>query len=445
MNDTSRRSRILQAAIKGGHLHPEYAPLAAFIDWDRLRENVHSLMKAFPAHISTLHAFAVKANSLVPVLAKLREAGMGAEVASNGELTAALEAGFPPGHIVFDSPAKSWQELRRALELGVSLNIDNFQELTRVQEILGETPSDSAIGIRVNPQVGAGDIAAMSTASTHSKFGVPLEDPGMREKLINAYLTNPWLNRAHTHVGSQGCSLSLIARGVNELVKFADEVNARAGFAQIKTLDIGGGLPVDFETDTPISAFRDYVAMLSEGAPRLFSGDYDIVTEFGRSILAKHGFIAAYVEYTKTVGGRDIAITHAGAQIATRTVFMPEAWPLRVDTFTQNGQAKPAAHTVVQDIAGPCCFAGDLIARGRELPLLEQGDIVTLLDTGAYYASNPFAYNSLPLPGIYGINSADIAPRFSTIRATEPPALATDRAVVNELERETVEAGTVAN
>lgn len=419
MNDTGRRSRILHAAITDGLMHPEHAPIAAFIDWERLELNVQHLMRAFPGHLSTMHAFAVKANSLVPVLTKLREFGMGAEVASNGELTAAIEAGFAPEHIVFDSPAKSWQELRRALELGVSLNIDNFQELERVQQILSETPSTSEIGIRLNPQVGAGEIAAMSTASKHSKFGIPLSDPGMREQLIETYLSNPWLRRAHTHVGSQGCPLPLIARGVNELVRFADEVNSRAGFTQIQTLDIGGGLPVDFETDTPISAFDEYVAALGEGAPRLFSGDYAIVTEFGRSILAKHGFIAAYVEYTKQVGGRDIAITHAGAQIATRTVFMPEAWPLRIEGFTQSGEAKHTERTVVQDVAGPCCFAGDLVARGRELPPLVPGDIVTLLDTGAYYASNPFAYNSLPIPGVYGVSDAGAAPLFSTVREAD--------------------------
>ncbi|MEV8338263.1 diaminopimelate decarboxylase [Leucobacter sp. NPDC077196] len=420
MSDTGRRSRILQAAIADGLLHPQRAPLAAFMDWERVTSNVQHLMHAFPSHLTTLHAFAVKANSLVPVLTRLRELGMGAEVASNGELTAALRAGFAPERIVFDSPAKSWQELRRALELGVSLNIDNFQELERVRQILSETPSTSEIGIRLNPQVGTGGIAAMSTAGVHSKFGVPLDDPGMREQLIAAYLENPWLRRAHTHVGSQGCPLPLIARGVNELVRFADEVNLRAGFAQVRTLDIGGGLPVDFETDAPIAAFDEYVAELHEGASRLFSGDYAIVTEFGRSILAKHGFIAAYVEYTKQVGGRDIAITHAGAQIATRTVFMPEAWPLRIEGFTESGEAKPTGTAVVQDVAGPCCFAGDLVARGRELPRLVPGDIVTLLDTGAYYASNPFAYNSLPVPGVYGVSmAAGARPEFSVVREAQ--------------------------
>ena len=422
MSDSARRSNILGGAISRGLLHPEHAPLAAFVDWERVQLNVSHLLSAFPANIPVLHAFAVKANPLVPVLSRLGEMGLGAEVASDGELSAAVAAGIDPTKLVFDSPAKSWGELRRALALGAALNIDNFQELERVRTILGEAPSNSEIGIRLNPQVGAGAIAAMSTASAHSKFGVPMRDAGMRERLIEAYLAHPWLRRAHTHVGSQGCPLPLIAEGVNELVAFADEVNARAGYQQIHTLDIGGGLPVDFETDEPISRFDEYVAALSAGAPRLFSGDYQLVTEFGRSILAKHGFIAAYVEYTKEVGGRRIAITHAGAQIATRTVFMPEAWPLRVEGFDALGQAKPAGTTRVQDVAGPCCFAGDLVARGRELPVLEQGDLVALLDTGAYYASNPFHYNSLPVPPVFGVDAAGSVPEFSELRPAEATA-----------------------
>lgn len=258
----------------------------------------------------------------------------------------------------------------------------------------------------------------MSTASDHSKFGVPLKDLRARERLIGAYLANPWLRRAHVHVGSQGCPLSLIAEGVAELVQFADDVNDRAGWSQIDTLDIGGGLPVDFETDQPVSAFEEYVAALYAGAPRVFSGDYALITEFGRSILAKHGFIAAYVEYTKEVGGRHIAITHAGAQVATRTVFMPSAWPLRVAAFDGSGVAKATASATTQDVAGPCCFAGDLVAQNRLLPRLDPGDIAVLLDTGAYYASTPFMYNSLPLPPVFGVDVAEAEPRFDVIRHT---------------------------
>lgn len=133
------------------------------------------------------------------------------------------------------------------------------------------------------------------------------------------------------------------------------------------------------------------MAALREAVPGLLDGRCALITEFGRSLLAKNGFIGALVEYTKDAGGRRIALTHAGAQTATRTVFMPDAWPLRVGAFDAEGRPKDGP-SLVQDIAGPCCFAGDVVAQARELPELPElraGDYVLLYDTGAYYFSTP--------------------------------------------------------
>lgn len=401
-----RREKILSAAVSEGLLDSEEAPLAAFIDIDGVAENVAALRAAFPDTINVLHTFAVKANSIIPVLAGLNDLGMGCEVASDGELAQALSAGIVPERIVFDSPAKSRSELLAALKLGVALNVDNFQELARIQQLRKEVASRSPVGIRINPQVGVGGITEMSTAGDRSKFGVPLNDPGNRRKLLSTYAEEPWLNRIHAHVGSQGCPLPLIGAGVAKLVAFADEVNAAAGWQQITTIDIGGGLPVDFESDELISNFEAYTSQLQESAPRLFSGDYEVITEFGRSVLAKFGFTAAYIEYTKVAGGHRMAISHAGAQVATRTVFAPASWPIRIEAHTGEGSRKVGT-PVAQDVAGPCCFAGDVVAHDRDLPLLEPGDLVALLDTGAYYSSNHFNYNSLRRPAVYGASIAD--------------------------------------
>ncbi|MFF9774965.1 diaminopimelate decarboxylase [Streptomyces sp. NPDC013978] len=414
-----RRERILRAAVRERLLDPDHAVLAAFVDLDGVAASVEALHRAFPPTVHALHTFAAKANCLVPVLEELRTHGMGCEVASTGELAQALAAGFAPERIVFDSPAKTRADLDRALALGVAVNVDNFQELRRVDEILASRSSTSRIGVRINPQVGSGQIAAMSTATATSKFGIPLEDDGNREQLLQAYRDRPWLTWVHAHVGSQGCPLDLIAQGIAKAVAFADKVNADLGRHQVTGIDIGGGLPVDFGSDEPTPGFDEYVARLQAHAPALFSGDYQIVTEFGRSLLAKNGFTAAYVEYTKTSGGRPIAITHAGAQVATRTVFMPEAWPLRITAHDPAGSLKDG-EAVPQDIAGPCCFAGDLVAQARPLPRLAPGDIVALLDTGAYYSSTPFHYNSLPDPAVHGVRiPADGSIQFGLLRPAE--------------------------
>ncbi|MGW3957653.1 diaminopimelate decarboxylase [Streptomyces sp. NPDC004752] len=397
----ARRQRILSAAVRQRLLHPDDAMLTAFVDLDTLGASVAALHQAFPGPDRVLHTFAAKANSLVPVLEELRRYGMGCEVASPGELARALAAGFAPEQIVFDSPAKTRRELEEALDLGVAVNVDNFQELARIDDILATRASASRIGVRINPQVGSGSIAAMSTATVTSKFGIALEDAGNRDRLVAAYRDRPWLTWIHAHVGSQGCSLTLIAQGISKAVDFAEKINVELGRRQVVGIDIGGGLPVDFTTDAPCD-FEDYVAELRAQSPALFSGRYEIVTEFGRSLLAKNGFMATYVEYTKAAGDRPIAVTHAGAQVAARTVFMPDSWPLRITAHTSVGAAK-AGEPVVQDVAGPCCFAGDLLAQARPLPLLEPGDIVAVLDTGAYYFSTPFFYNDLPAPAVYGV------------------------------------------
>ncbi|MFC5664570.1 diaminopimelate decarboxylase [Kitasatospora misakiensis] len=397
----ARRDLVLREAVRRRLLDPEDALLAAFVDLDGVAASVAGLRAAFPASLDVLHTFAAKANCLVPLLARLRELGMGCEVASPGEFAQALAAGFEPSRIVLDSPAKTRRELVRALELGVAVNIDNWQELARVDELLRAGASASRIGVRVNPQVGGGSIGAMSTATATSKFGIALADEGNAERLVEAFRERPWLTWIHVHVGSQGCPLDLMAAGVAQAVAFAERVNGELGRRQVVGIDLGGGLPVNFADDTTAPTFAGYVERLRAHAPELFGGGYRLATEFGRSLLAKNGFTAAYVEYTKTSGGRRIAVTHAGAQVATRTVFMPDAWPLRITAHHPSGAAKGGA-VVPQDVAGPCCFAGDLVATGRPLPLLEPGDLVALLDTGAYYATTHFQYNSLPEPAVHG-------------------------------------------
>ncbi|MCF6524049.1 diaminopimelate decarboxylase [Streptomyces sp. JJ36] len=424
----ARRDRAVHAAVAQGVVGGEDRPLAALLDVAAVREAAAALQSAFAGVAAPgqeiLHTFAVKAGALVPVLRLLDDCGIGAEAASPGELALARAAGVPAARTVLDSPAKTEGELREALARGIALNADNPQELARLDGLVDGVPGGHGpgLGIRINPQLGGGAIDAMSTATATSKFGVALRDEGAREWVLRAYRERPWLNRLHCHVGSQGMPTATMAAGVRETYELAEEINAAAGRRQVTTLDIGGGLPVNFTSDATTPSYAEYARLLAETVPGLFDGRYGLVTEFGRSLLAKAGTVLARVEYTKSAGGRRIAVTHAGAQIAVRTVFAPEAWPLRVAAYDAEGRPK-AAPDVTQDVAGPCCFAGDLVARGRDLPELAAGDLAALLDTGAYYFSNPFSYNSLPRPGVHGFTTdGDGAVRFHTVR--EPQSLA---------------------
>ncbi|WP_406210350.1 diaminopimelate decarboxylase [Streptomyces sp. NBC_01017] len=420
----ARRDEAVRAAVEQGLLGPG-APIVGLLDVTGIRESAAALRAAFDAVVApgtpVLHAFAVKATPLVAVLRLLREEGIGAEVASPGELALARAAGLGPEMTVLDSPAKTPAELREALALGIAVNADNPQELHRIDALMRSAASRSPLGIRVNPQVGGGSIEATSTATATSKFGVALRDEGAREWVVRAYQDRPWLTRLHAHTGSQGIPLSLMAQGVAEAYALAEEINGRIGRRQIDTLDIGGGLPVNFASDVTTPTYAQYVRLLGESVPGLFDGRYGLVTEFGRSLLAKHGTVVARVEYAKSAGGRPVAVTHAGVQVATRTVYAPGSWPLRIAAYDGKGHAKEGP-AVVQDVAGPACFSGDLLAEGAALPLLEQGDFAAALDTGAYYFAHHYAYNSLARPGIHGFvpdGARGIA--FATVR--EPQTL----------------------
>ena len=412
---SARKLALMRAAIAANHVG-EQVPLAGFIDTDGLRQSVADLKRGFPDYFE--HSFAVKANSMSAVLKLLRESGMNAEVASEGEIAQALKAGFAPANIVFDEPAKRAAVIDAAIKKGVNLNIDNFQEFDRVAASVARHGANSRIGFRVNPQTGAGSIAAMSTATATSKFGVPLQDEGVRARLIQLYAAHPWLTSLHTHAGSQGCPMALMAEAIAALVNLAEEINDRIGARQVRTLDIGGGLSVNFESEAVRPRFKDYADFLKARAPLLFSGKYRVLTEFGRAIMAKNGFILALVEYTKRAGGQYIAITQGGAQIAARTVFMPRAWPLRITAHHADGSLK-TGRPEPQDIAGPCCFSGDKLATGYPLPLLEPGDIVAVHDTGAYYFSNPFYYNSHPAAPVYGFTSVGDEFAINTLRPAQ--------------------------
>ncbi len=415
----SRKQNIIASAIKAKIIDQDLTAIGV-MDLDALKTTVDNAYAAFPANF--FHTFAVKANALVKVLSLLREYGMGAEVASPGELMIARAAGYNTEDIIFDSPAKTQQDLRICIENDISLNIDNLQELARVDKLMLEFPNTKSIlGFRVNPQIGSGKISSTSTATATSKFGYPLTDGDNRVKLIEIYSKRPWLKSIHTHTGSQGCELSLMAKGINVITELAEEINEFVSNQQITRLDIGGGLPVNFSSDEIKPSFKDYAEVLKAEVPLLFTDKYQVKTEFGRAIVAKNGVIITRVEYTKNSGGRHIATTHAGAQIMTRTAFLPKSWPLRVTGYSANGEEKTETNTqiVATDVAGPCCFAGDLICTNQLLPKLVPDDYVMVHDTGGYYFSNHFDYNSLPRVGVYAVSGPDDALQIECIRKAD--------------------------
>jgi len=395
---TGMSKSVVQEAIEQGLF--DAPPHAAVIyDLDCMKDRIGALHAAFPRE--TLHTLAIKACPLTKLLQRAVELGCGTEAASAVELEQALRVGAPPENIVFDSPVKTVAELRRALSAGVQINADNLQELERIAGLVasGPAPIPVSVGIRVNPEIASGDIEATSTAIPGSKFGVSLRKHS--RDLVECFARYPWLNGLHVHVGSQGCDVSLLTAGVARTVEFAGEIERRCGSGRISTFDLGGGLPVAYRAGERAPSFADYADTLRRNVPSLFSRDWRLITEFGRAVWAAAGCVVSRVEYTKESSGRRIAVVHVGADLFLRAAYMPEKWYHELSVYDASGRAKES-DPIEQDVAGPLCFSGDLIARGRRLPLIEPGDHVVVHDAGAYTLSMWSRYNSRLSPAVYG-------------------------------------------
>lgn len=388
MAPTAPRSPVSDVArvLAMGGL-PDDARAAIFHDLDRLEGRLADLHAAFPPH--TLHAVAVKANPLVSLLRVVVGSGAGLEAASWEEVALALAAGCPPDRIVFDSPAKTDAELRDALALGVWLNADHAEELARLEQL--GAPGEARIGLRVNPQIGDGAIAFTSTVGKASKFGVPLaEAPALLRRF-------PFVTGLHVHTGSQGCGLDLLGAAAHATAEVAEELG-------LAWLDVGGGLPVRYtDADPEPPSFADWADALRGIAG---FGSRRLVTELGRSLHAGTGWALSRIEAVKEVDGVPTLVVHLGADMLMRRVYRPDDWDHEFVVLAPDGTPKQGA--IPSNIAGPLCFAGDLLARRRPLAPARRGDLLLVRDVGAYTLAMWSRHCSRGLPPTLGYRADSV-------------------------------------
>lgn len=390
-----------------------------FYDLSYLDERINDLIALFPK--TTLHAVAIKANPLAKILRRIETLGVGLEAATLPELYLAEKSGLSADRIVFDSPAKTKNEIEYALDLGCHINADSLYELDRIDELLKqrEFKSKSTIGVRINPQVGTGSIASTSVAGEYSKFGVPIK--ANRRALIEKFEQYDWLTGVHLHIGSQGCSVEMLLDGLETVFNFTKEVNEilerKNTGRKIDVFDMGGGLPVSYHKDKDPVLLSYYVKEMRERFKELFGNDFKLITEFGRYIHANTGWVASRVEYVKREPGGNTAMIHVGADLFLRKCYRPEDWHHEVLVVDYRGRIKEGTDKNKYVIAGPLCFAGDMIARDIQLPVVEPGDYIIIQDTGAYTLSMWSRYNSRQIPKVIGYT--DDGNKFEVLRERE--------------------------
>jgi len=348
------------------------------------------LRDAVAAHRSALGdaliAFAVKANSNISVLATLARIGCGADTVSEGEIRRALKAGVPADRIIFSGVGKTDAELAFALEQGVrQINVESGVELDRLIAVATHKGLSPDIAIRVNPKVGAGGHAKITTGGEGDKFGVPVEEALALYARASAspHVTPVGLA---CHIGSQITDLAPLEAAFRTLRDMT--LTLRAQGLSVTRLDLGGGLGVPYHGQAETASIADYVAMCA----RVLDGlEVEAAFEPGRLLAANAGvLLSRVIQVNERADGRRFLVLDAAMNDLMR--------PALYDAFHEVVPVRPhGGDALSYDIVGPVCETGDTFARDRMLAPLQAGDLVAFTGAGAYGAVMSSEYNSRPL------------------------------------------------
>jgi diaminopimelate decarboxylase len=329
--------------------------------------------------------YAVKANSNLAVLATLARHGAGFDVVSGGELLRVLRAGGDPAATVFASVGKTEEELALAVGHGVTVHVESADELAALQAVAAGLGRPARFAIRVNPDVEVDTHASIQTGHDEAKFGVPV---AVAHELLarSAHGGLPGLHPVgvHVHVGSQLPDPDAMAAGASVGLEVL-EAGRAAGLA-LDWLDVGGGLPVDYAGGSSPGP-EPFAAAL---APVVAGKGVRLGIEPGRALVARAGALVARVLYRKHRGAGRMLVVDTGMHHLLRPALYQA-----VHRVLPVAAASPTGPT---EVVGPICESTDVLAAAADLPDLAPGDLVAIMDTGAYGMTMASNYNSQPRP-----------------------------------------------
>ena len=349
-----------------------------------IRQTYHQIDRAFLAHPHTLH-YALKANSTLAIARLLQQLGSSADANSVGEIEVALRAGFLPSQIIFTGVGKAHDELERAVGLGVAvINAESAGELERIDAIARSRGTRARVAIRINPDIDPLSHPHISTGLKTNKFGVPIDEAADLYRRM-AGREGLALVGIHVHLGSQMVSLDPIRRAAASVVQLARELKADG--VPIEHLDLGGGLGVSYD-GSPSPSMMEYAgAVLDE----IRASGLHLVLEPGRALVAAAGaLVSGIVDIKEYVGGKRFIVLDAGMSDLIRPALYGAYH--RIEPVVSSGR-RPIAY----DVVGPICESSDIFGQDRLLPPPSVGDLLAILDTGAYGAVMSSTYNRRPL------------------------------------------------
>lgn len=346
-----------------------------------------------------LVCYALKANSNLAVVELLAREGAGFDIVSGGELQRVLAAGGDASKVVFSGVGKSETEMRQALHAGVRcFNVESESELLRLDRVAASTGLRAPVSLRVNPDVDAGTHPYISTGLRENKFGIP-HDEALAVYRRAATLANVEVLGIDCHIGSQITAIEPFLAAADKLLELVDALYAEG--IDLRHIDFGGGLGIRYDDESPPAPEALFAALFERIDRHPRGASWELMFEFGRSIVGNAGVLLTRVEYLKRNGDRRFAVVDAAMNDLMRPTLY-DAWHAVLPLCTRTG--KPAQR---YDVVGPVCESGDWLARDRSLAIAE-GDLLAIASAGAYAMSMASNYNTRPRAAEVLVDGADL-------------------------------------
>ncbi|ALL63825.1 Diaminopimelate decarboxylase [Paraburkholderia caribensis MBA4] len=342
----------------------------------------HAYADACAGRRATVHV-AVKANSNLAVLNLFARMGAGFDIVSGGELARVLAAGGKAENTVFSGVGKSVAEMREGLAAGVKcFNVESIPELDRLNAVAGEMGKKAPVSLRVNPDVDAKTHPYISTGLKSNKFGVAFDEARATYRAAAA-MKHLDVVGIDCHIGSQITEVAPYLDAVDKLLELVEQIEADG--VKIKHIDVGGGLGITYDDETPPD-IGDFVRTLLDRIEARGHGQREVYFEPGRSLVGNAGMLLTRVEFLKPGVEKNFAIVDAAMNDLARPA-MYEAYHAIEPVLQRAGDKH------VYDVVGPVCESGDWLGRERKLAV-EPGDLLAIRSAGAYGFAMSSNYNT---------------------------------------------------
>ena len=377
---------------KKDELYCEEIPISAIADsvgtpfylysYNTLLNHFKVFDSAFSS-VQHLVCFSVKANSNIAVLKTLINQGGGVDIVSGGELFRALMAGADPKKIVYSGVGKRVDEIEFALQTDILMfNIESTQEPKVIDSVAGKLGNRARISFRINPDIDPKTHPYISTGLKKNKFGINIKK-SLEEYRNAKQLKHIDIVGVDCHIGSQITDVAPFIDALKRIKELVVELQKEG--ININYLDLGGGLGITYDEETPPHPNIYAQAIIKE----VSNLNCMLILEPGRVIVGNAGILVTKALYTKKSEDKNFVIVDAGMNDLSRPTLYGSFHGIQPVKLMKRSE-------FVADLVGPICESGDFLARDRKMPQFERGDLVAIMSAGAYGFTMSSNYNSRP-------------------------------------------------